>query len=313
MKALLAHGDDAQRRALAQVLQGYDVVEVGDGAAAVDALLEADSPRLAVIDWDLPGLEGPELCRLVRQYHLAGPPYIVLLAPGSDGADVAVGLEAGANDCLRTPVADAELLARVDAGRRFVELPWEQAVRLGGGRELGCRTDPSTGVAGRGAVLARLDDELARAAREDADLSVAVLVVDGLELANDCCGADAGDAVLKDVVKRLRKVLRPGDAVGRLASEELLVVLPGADGAELAGVLGRLRRAVAAKPFTYAGLDLAIGVGVGGATGREETAGRLLEAAAHDMARVEAVVRDDGLGGDAPDLDALLDDRWRVA
>ena len=73
---------------------------------------------------------GSTICRLVRRYRLAGPPYLVLLAAGRDRTEITAGLEAGANDCLRTPVSGSELRARVHAGRRFVELPWERADRL---------------------------------------------------------------------------------------------------------------------------------------------------------------------------------------
>jgi len=132
MEVLIAHGSAASRRALVQALsgQGYEVVTAADGPAALDALLEAESPRLALLDWDLPGIDGPEICRLVRHYRLAGPPYLVLLAAGRDRTQITAGLEAGANDCLRTPVSGAELRARVNAGRHFVELPWERADRL---------------------------------------------------------------------------------------------------------------------------------------------------------------------------------------
>jgi DNA-binding response OmpR family regulator len=132
MEVLIAHGSAGSRRALAQALSGhgYEVDEACDGPETLDTLLESDSPRLAVVDWDLPRLDGPELCRLVRRYRLAGPPYIVLLAAGRDSTAVTAGREAGANDCLRTPVSGSELRARVHAGRRFIELPWERAGRL---------------------------------------------------------------------------------------------------------------------------------------------------------------------------------------
>ena len=132
MDVLVAHGSAGFRRALVQDLtgQGYDVVEVCDGPAALDVLLESDSPRVAVLDWDLPGIDGPEICRLVRRYRLAKPPYLVLLAAGRDSTEATAGLEAGANDCLPTPVSGTELRACIHAGRCFVEPPREQPDRL---------------------------------------------------------------------------------------------------------------------------------------------------------------------------------------
>jgi DNA-binding response OmpR family regulator len=133
MNVLIAHEVAAVRAALTRALaDGWDgdleVVESGAGEEALELLLKDDAPRLAVVDWDLPGLDGLELCRLVRDFHLGGPPYVVLLAAASH-ADIALGLEAGANDCIRTPAPAAEIRERVDAGRRFIEVPWEQAKR----------------------------------------------------------------------------------------------------------------------------------------------------------------------------------------
>ena len=133
MQLLIAHKDARARAALAKATADggdgdLEVIESSEGTEALELLLQDDAPRLAVVDWDLPGLDGPELCRLVRDFHLGGPPYIVLLAAGSH-PDIEAGLEAGANDCIRTPAGAAEIRARVDAGRRFVQVPWERAGR----------------------------------------------------------------------------------------------------------------------------------------------------------------------------------------
>ena len=125
MDVLIAHGSEASRGELAETLAGLGVelVEAGQGAGALDVLMAADAPRLALIDWALSGYDGPELCRLVRAQRGAGPPYIILLA--GSGNRPAEGLEAGADDCVRTPADAEELRARVNVGRRFAALPWE--------------------------------------------------------------------------------------------------------------------------------------------------------------------------------------------
>jgi DNA-binding response OmpR family regulator len=133
MQLLVAHKDTAVRAALTRAIaDGWDgdldIIERDEGEAALELLLRDDAPRLAVVDWDLPGLDGPELCRLVRDFHLGGPPYVILLAAPRH-PDVQTGLEAGANDCIRTPARATEIRERVDAGRRFIEVPWEQARR----------------------------------------------------------------------------------------------------------------------------------------------------------------------------------------
>lgn len=132
MQLLIAHGDHAARRALERVAADagrLEVVESIDGAQTLNLLLSAHAPAIAIVEWNLSRIDGLELCRLVRDFHEAGPPYIILLAGG--GCDIAEGLDAGADDCVRTPVDPAELRARIDVGRRFAALPWERLAHVG--------------------------------------------------------------------------------------------------------------------------------------------------------------------------------------
>jgi len=125
LQLLIAHGEATARLALKRVAadeEDLETIESGEGLETLEMLLAPDSPEVAVIDWRLPGLDGLELCRLAHAYHAAGPPYVILLAPAD--CDIAQGLDAGASDCVRTPVNAAELRARIDVGRRFAALPW---------------------------------------------------------------------------------------------------------------------------------------------------------------------------------------------
>ena len=133
MDVLIAHGSEASRGTLAKTLAGggVELVEAGRAAVALDVLMGADAPRLALIDWDLPGCDGPVLCRLVRAHREAGPPYIILLARSDHR--LAEGLEAGADDCVHTPADADELRARVNVGRRFAALPWERVTQAAAG------------------------------------------------------------------------------------------------------------------------------------------------------------------------------------
>jgi DNA-binding response OmpR family regulator len=123
MQLLIAHGGPAARLALAGVARSagnFELVECGDGHDALEKLLAHDAPAFAVVDWDLPGLDGAELCRLACQFYEGAPPYVILLAGG--GHDIAEGLDAGASDCVRAPADPAELRARIQAGRRFAAM-----------------------------------------------------------------------------------------------------------------------------------------------------------------------------------------------
>jgi DNA-binding response OmpR family regulator len=164
MQLLIAHGDAAARLALKLVAadlpaSDLDVIESGDGMETLDVLLAADSALVAVIDWDLPGCDGPELCRLVRAYRHAGPPYIILLA--GDGYRLAEGLEAGADDCVHTPAGADELRARINVGRRFAALPWERVMRAATSDPQGVARHVLHAVPELDALRSPEDDELA--------------------------------------------------------------------------------------------------------------------------------------------------------
>lgn len=109
MRVLIAHRSSASRAALADALppdgcEPLEVVESADGHEVLEMLLAEDPPALAVVDWDLPAVDGPELCRLVRDFHLSSPPYILVLA-GAAHADTYDALGAGADDCVQTPAS----------------------------------------------------------------------------------------------------------------------------------------------------------------------------------------------------------------
>ena len=300
MDVLIAHGGEASRRSLAKVLLplGLHLVEATDGAEALGILLAEEAPSIALIDWDLPRVEGPELCRLVRDFHVLHPPYVILLAGSAHGHEVPAGLTAGAHDCVRTPIAAAELQARVEMARRFMELPWGQAAS-------GC-ADALTGVLCRKDVVQRLDDELARARREQQELSIGILDVDRLARVNEGSGRPAGDAVLREVVRRAKDVLRPYDVVGRLDGEEFLVILSNTGEPDAAGVLDRLRRTMAAEPFAHAGHQLEVTVTLGGVTGSEESAGELIARAQRSLDEAQAAGPDRVVAGPPPLLEAVL-------
>ncbi|MEZ5126166.1 MAG: response regulator [Thermoleophilia bacterium] len=131
MQLLIAHADASAREALKRVvadLPGGDleIIESGDGLETMEYLLAAESPRIALVDWDLPGCDGLEICRLVRAYYEAGRPYVILL--GRADHRIADGLEGGADDCVHTPVPADELRARVGVGRRFADRPRERVL-----------------------------------------------------------------------------------------------------------------------------------------------------------------------------------------
>jgi sigma-B regulation protein RsbU (phosphoserine phosphatase) len=132
VRILIAEDDAVSRRLLEASLPrwGYEVVTTGDGQAAWEALQRPDAPRLALLDWMMPHLPGPEVCRRVRAVATAERPYLILLTGRGEKADVVAGLDSGADDYLTKPFDREELRARLQAGRRLIELQRSLAERV---------------------------------------------------------------------------------------------------------------------------------------------------------------------------------------
>lgn len=132
MKILVAEDDFTTRTMLQSVLLrwGYEVQAVADGTIALAVMEKPESPRLALLDWTMPGLDGVEVCRRLRAHQTAEPPYLILLTARSQKDDIVVGLQAGANDYIAKPYDTGELQARLAVGARMVELQSALARRL---------------------------------------------------------------------------------------------------------------------------------------------------------------------------------------
>ncbi len=245
MKVLIADGDISLLRQSEKLLPkwGYEVVGASSGHEALALLESESSPRIALLDWQLKGVDGVEICRRIRVRPESPSVHIVLLIPGSK-ENLAEGLNAGADDFLRKPVDAQELKARLRTGSRLLEL--EESVRVSqAALRVQVTRDPLTGAWNRAAILDFLSRDFARAERESAPLAVVLADLDRLRDINDRYGQSAGDEVLKEAVRRIRSSIRAYDAIGRYAGEEFLVVLPGSDGLTALYVAERIRENVA--------------------------------------------------------------------
>ena len=124
MKILIAEDEPVPRFLLANALAdwGYEVVAATDGVEAWRVLESPDSPKIAVLDWMMPGVDGPELCRRLRTRSTSEPTYVILLTSLDAKSDVVAGLQAGANDYVTKPFDRDELRARVKVGRMVMDL-----------------------------------------------------------------------------------------------------------------------------------------------------------------------------------------------
>ena len=124
MKILIAEDNLTSRRILETILVkwNYDVISACDGNEAWEKLQEKDHPKLIILDWMMPGINGVEICRRLRQAEAVEPIYIILLTARDEKNDIVEGLGAGADDYIPKPFDKDELRARIDVGRRVVEL-----------------------------------------------------------------------------------------------------------------------------------------------------------------------------------------------
>ena len=294
MNVLIAEDDSTSRLLLRKMLEkwGYEVTVTSNGREAWELLRSDDGPRLAILDWMMPEMDGVEVCRRVRLLETRRPPYIILLTALGEKGHVVTGLEAGADDYVGKPYHSDELRARVDVGRRLVELNAE-LVDAQMALEVQARTDALTGLLNRGAILERLEEELARVAREGGSVAVGMLDIDHFKPVNDSRGHAAGDAVLVGLARRLESVMRPYDALGRFGGEEFLLVVPGVDGGELLEVLERVRAAVSDAPFDACEDAIAVTLSLGGAVLADgETADALIARADAALYEAKAAGRD---------------------
>ncbi len=263
MRVLLAEDEPVSSRKLELMVRswGYDPILATDGNQAWEVLQRADTPRLAVLDWMMPGLDGPDVCRLLRQREEPYV-YVLLLTARGEQEDVLIGLDAGADDYVTKPFSPLELRHRLNAGRRIIELQERVEAQKNEIHAL-ARRDELTGLFNRGAILEVLASELSRARREQTALSLIMADVDHFKIVNDTHGHLAGDQVLRELGRRLEQQLRPYDAAGRYGGEEFLIVLPGCSDDAAFEVAERLREQAASEPIAFQGTPITAAISLG--------------------------------------------------
>ena len=250
MDILIADDDTVSRHLLKATLAswGYDVTVCSTGAEAWQALQQDRAPQLAILDWEMPDLHGPDVCRRLRERGGDRYTYVILLTGRSDKEDLIAGMNAGADDYLTKPFDAHELRVRLRAGTRVLDLQHEllttrEALRIQATR------DSLTGLLNRRAIIETMTAELHRVRRESRPMGVAIVDLDSFKRINDTYGHAAGDAVLVEAARRMQSSLRPYDEIGRTGGEEFLILAAGCDLRCAASVAERVRAALARAPM----------------------------------------------------------------
>lgn len=241
---------------------GYEAVITRDGNEAWELMQSEDSPRMAILDWMMPGMDGLELCRRIRAAADEAYTYILLLTARTDRRDLVEGMDAGADDYLTKPFNAHELRVRLRAGRRILELQ-EELLLAREALRIQATHDSLTGLLNRASILDILKNELNRAGREHQPAAVLLADLDRFKAINDTRGHLAGDAVLREAAQRMKASVRRYDSLGRYGGEEFLFVLPGCSGVTAQVQAERIREGLARDPFSVAGELVSVTCSIG--------------------------------------------------
>ncbi|MHC4445093.1 MAG: diguanylate cyclase [Planctomycetota bacterium] len=254
---------------------GYEALPATNGKEALH-ILHHEDVQLVITDWVMPEMDGLDFCRMVRSLESVGFVYIIILAAHSDKELIVEAFGAGADDYLSKPFHRGELLARVKAGARIIELEAdlekknrqilkanaEMAVLNAKLRDM-ATTDELTGLANRREAWNQFASLWALAKRHDTLLSCLMIDIDEFKNVNDFYGHNIGDAVLQETAGLIKKVTRGGDIVSRIGGEEFLILCPHTNSKMAVNLAERLRKTVEANVIKLENCELHVTISIG--------------------------------------------------
>jgi diguanylate cyclase (GGDEF)-like protein len=264
---LIAEDNAITRKLLEKILLkgGHEVVSAENGREALELFNKNFFP-IILTDWMMPEMNGIELCKTIRESSTERYVFIILLTAKDSKDDIVVGLEAGADDYLTKPINNAELIARLNTGKRILEL--ESSLKEANKEiKLLSITDPLTGCYNRGYLNEQLPQEIRRARRYQHSLSIIFCDIDHFKAVNDIHGHQVGDQVLKEFAKCIKESFRYDvDWLTRYGGEEFLIVLPETDTKGAVLTAERLRGTISQREINVDGkpINITASFGVSG-------------------------------------------------
>jgi diguanylate cyclase (GGDEF)-like protein len=267
MRVLVVDDDGSMRALLRAMLSGagHEVYEAVDGKQAFELALDIQ-PQIMIVDLLMPGMDGIELTRAMRETKVGRGIYILILTGLEEDDKLVEAFESGVDDYMSKPLKPRLLAARLRAGQRVIMMQQEierdreeirhfaaeLAVTNRRLQEVAL-TDALTGCPNRRYAIERLEQEWAACSRNKRPLSCMVIDVDRFKQINDDYGHDCGDTALKAIAAALKSCLRAHDVIARMGGDEFLVLCPDTDFAAASVCAERMRKSVEAIPDSGSG------------------------------------------------------------
>lgn len=270
-KVLIADDDPTFLLLLRSTLQriGMPVVEASNGVEALNIFNSDDPPRLAILDWLMPGLNGMDLIAKIRSMKDLPYVYILVLTSKEDVSDLVTALDAGADDFLSKPFQPEELISRLNVGQRIIHLEQKLSYLAS--------YDPLTEVLNKKTILARFAAELHRSSRNTSPIGLIHLSIDDFKKINEKFDFTTADSLLKFVASLVKDQLRPYDELGRFDSNSFLLVLPSTNIEETELVAQRILQKIHKTPFILNNNSIKISFSIGVTALEEQFETALLE------------------------------------
>jgi diguanylate cyclase (GGDEF)-like protein len=260
MKVVINAGETLLEKTLSR--WGYDVRVAENSQQALELLTQEDPATLAILNSEMNGSRGADLCRRLRAESGDQYVYVILLSEKSQGDDLLEAFEEGADDYITKPYDGYALRAKLLVAKRILSLQ-ERLLAMRDELLVQATRDSLTGLWNRRATMESLARELSRGSREKRPVGLVLADIDFFKKINDTYGHLAGDCVLQTVATRLKNAMRTYDTVGRYGGEEFLIISPGCDEGALLRRAESLRSSIAREPVVTSEGSIAVTLSVG--------------------------------------------------
>ncbi len=247
-KIVIAEDDASTRKILQSLLVkwGHTAVVCANGSEALKALQQPDSPKMAILDWMMPEIDGVEVCRRLRKSPKGSDIYILMLTSRDSPEDIIEALDAGADDYATKPFDAEKLKTRLAEGLRRLGLQPPGAPRSGPAQP-DESPDETNKVLSPEGILVALKKEIAGAHAEETTLGVAVAEVDDLTGIFQRFGGSSAEAVMTEIVRILHDSIPPWGQIGRMSAAKFLLLASGCDRDRIVGVAEKVSSSVASS------------------------------------------------------------------